>query len=390
MSDLDRIKALAGLATDSVAEESVEREMKEPKVEDNHDEIHHDVEEAVGDAAEPIYDLIDMHFEGDCQPVFDDLVRYLSGDQIKEFVDDFRRHHELPMDTEESVTESTEMGTIGNIQIDQFASSDGVKVQITPINSQRHVQLDKEEAKELCNRLQKWVSGGVQQGEYFNEDDLEENAFNQAAAAAKRAGKSEFEFNGKKYKTTMDKSTAHQLDDDIQVEEFEDEELCDKCDMKKDECNCDHDDVSEGRYDGPNSECCDAPLKNYNDGIGICSDCGDHAGPIDDEDELEEGADETLEESPTMDTTQFITLLRNAGLSEEAIETKITEWANTPEGVGEVDPTVHGGDDNYEFAQMVNLSLKKYLDAQDMKVQVAESEEKTAETLTEAYKNFKK
>ena len=389
MSDLDRIKALAGLATDSVAEESVEREMKEPKVEDNHDEIHHDVEEAVGDAAEPIYDLIDMHFEGDCQPVFDDLVRYLSGDQIKEFVDDFRRHHELPMDTEESVTESTEMGTIGNIQIDQFASSDGVKVQITPINSQRHVQLDKEEAKELCNRLQKWVSGGVQQGEYFNEDDLEENAFNQAAAAAKRAGKSEFEFNGKKYKTTMDKSTAHQLDDDIQVEEFEDEELCDKCDMKKDECSCDHD-VSEGRYDGPNSECCDAPLKNYNNGIGICSDCGDHAGPIDDEDELEEGADETLEESPTMDTTQFITLLRNAGLSEEAIETKITEWANTPEGVGEVDPTVHGGDDNYEFAQMVNLSLKKYLDAQDMKVQVAESEEKTAETLTEAYKNFKK
>jgi hypothetical protein len=46
--------------------------------------------------------------------------------------------------------------------------------------------------------------------------------------------------------------------------------------------------IEEGRYDGPNSECCDAPLLNYNDGLGICSDCKDHAGPIDD-DELEEG-----------------------------------------------------------------------------------------------------
>ena len=46
--------------------------------------------------------------------------------------------------------------------------------------------------------------------------------------------------------------------------------------------------TAEGRYDGPNSECCDAPLLNYNDGLGICSDCKEHAGPIND-DELEEG-----------------------------------------------------------------------------------------------------
>jgi len=29
-----------------------------------------------------------------------------------------------------------------------------------------------------------------------------------------------------------------------------------------------------------NSECCDAPLLNYNDGLGICSDCKDWAGQI--------------------------------------------------------------------------------------------------------------
>jgi hypothetical protein len=32
-----------------------------------------------------------------------------------------------------------------------------------------------------------------------------------------------------------------------------------------------------------NSECCDAPLLNYNDGLGICSDCKEWAGQIQDE-----------------------------------------------------------------------------------------------------------
>ena len=51
--------------------------------------------EAVGDSAEPIYQLCD---ELDCpdHSVFDELVRYMSGDQIKDFVADFRRHHDMP------------------------------------------------------------------------------------------------------------------------------------------------------------------------------------------------------------------------------------------------------------------------------------------------------
>jgi hypothetical protein len=50
------------------------------------------------------------------------------------------------------------------------------------------------------------------------EADVEEdNAFNTAAANAKKAGKSEFEFNGKKYKVKMDAQTADALTDDINI-----------------------------------------------------------------------------------------------------------------------------------------------------------------------------
>lgn len=94
--------------------------------------------------------------------------------------------------------------------------------------------------------------------------------------------------------------------------------------------------------------------------------------------------DDELTESPTMDTTQLVIMMRNAGLSEETIQTKLDEWANTPEGVGEVEPTAHG--DAYDFAQSVNLSLKRYLDAQDMKVQVTEHKVENMKALYEAHK----
>lgn len=51
-----------------------------------------------------------------------------------------------------------------------------------------------------------------------DEDEVEEdNAFNTAAANAKKAGKDEFEFNGKKYKVKMDAKTADALTDDIDM-----------------------------------------------------------------------------------------------------------------------------------------------------------------------------
>ena len=106
----------------------------------------------------------------------------------------------------------------------------------------------------------------------------------------------------------------------------------------------------------------------------------------------EDVKEEALEESPTMDTTQLIHLLKLSGISEEKIEEhiqKVTEaWANTPEGVGEEEPTVHGDDDNYNFSQAVNLSLKRYLDAQDMKVTTI-SEGHTIESMRAQYDAMK-
>ena len=49
-----------------------------------------------------------------------------------------------------------------------------------------------------------------------SEEPNEDNAFNTAAAQAKKAGKSEFEFNGKKYKVKMDDKTADALTDSVE------------------------------------------------------------------------------------------------------------------------------------------------------------------------------
>ena len=59
--------------------------------------------------------------------------------------------------------------------------------------------------------------------------------------------------------------------------------------------------------------------------------------------ESAETDEEVVAEAP-MDTTQLINLLRNAGLSEDKIEEKLNEWANSPADAGEPDPEVHGED----------------------------------------------
>ena len=273
MSELERILKLASHGTaDAQSQAPAERELKDvPVVEEPTT-----TREAVGEFAEPIYDLIDMHFEGDCQPVFDDLVRYLSGDQIEDFVADFRRNHDLPMgdeETEESV-EPTEPST--------------------------------EEGNEFSGEL----------------------------AKAKAAGKKEFEVDGKKYKVESEES-------DTDAEELE-----------------------------------EAQSQAQKDAFAkmIAKKKGAKKDDI-----------EKVEESPTMDTTQLITLLKNSGLSEEAIDKKINEWANTPEGAAEEEATSHG--EPYEnFAQSVNLSLKRYLDAEDFKVGLKEHK---VEDIKEAYKKSK-
>ena len=50
--------------------------------------------EAVGEFAEPIYDLMDeMGIESN--DIMDNLIRYMSGDDIKDFVSNYRRMNDM-------------------------------------------------------------------------------------------------------------------------------------------------------------------------------------------------------------------------------------------------------------------------------------------------------
>ena len=276
MMETNRIKTLAGLIADNndVAKEDYELKATDTVV----DEVPAEkTAEAVGQFADPIYDLCD---ELGCEaehPVYSDLIRYLDGDTIKDFVDEYRRVHDF-----------------GN----------GVE--------------NPEEAVEVEAEAEEAVEAEAEAEEVLPEEDVEEgNEFAKARQDAIDAGKDEFEIDGKKYKVTGDKTKSEAVEEEVAVEEETDAE--------------------------------------------------------------------TIEEAPTMDTTQLITLLKNAGLNEEQINKKLDEWANTPAGVGEVEPRVHGGEDNYEFAQAVNLSLKKYLKAKDMGVQIKEATH-TVENMKAAYK----
>ena len=108
MSDLDRVKKLAGILTeemdkgdmhDALGDAMIAMDQANQSVRAVSDELEKDfykdesVEEAVGDFAKPIYDLIDELGDTDQTHanVLHDLIRYLDGDTIKDFVDEFRR-----------------------------------------------------------------------------------------------------------------------------------------------------------------------------------------------------------------------------------------------------------------------------------------------------------
>ena len=75
-----------------------------------------------------------------------------------------------------------------------------------------------DEMTELLRKQRKLKKNESIEEAVVDEDDVEEdNAFNTAAAKAKKAGDSHFSFNGKKYKVKMDASTADSLTDDIAV-----------------------------------------------------------------------------------------------------------------------------------------------------------------------------
>jgi len=292
MSDLDRILKLASHGTaDAHSQAPAERELKDvPVVEEPTT-----TREAVGEFADPILDLCDDLGCDSDHPVLGELIRYLDGDTIKDFVADFRRHNDMnhPGEDGDYGDDDENFGEAEQLNASDYKCEDCGDTMHQPTTDCSH---------DCDDETGSWWKDENGNGvpDSLEEAPNEGNEFSGALADAKKNGKKEFEVDGKKYKVESEESETDK---------------------------------------------------------------------------------EELEESPTMDTTQLITLLKNSGLSEEAINKKINEWANTPDGAAEEESTVYA--EPYELAQRVNLSLKRYLDAESMKVGIKEH---TVEDLKEAYK----
>jgi hypothetical protein len=309
MSDLDRILKLAGQAHQSPAPAvevaTTEREMKPV------------AQEAVGEFADPILDLCDDLGCDSDHPVLDELIRYLDGDTIKDFVADFRRHNDMNHPGED--------GDYGD-------------------DDQNFGEAEIEEAKGVCKDCGCEIDN-CKPGCDCPHDSHDASGDHWVAEAKAKPDFLDVDKDGDKDEP-MKKAIK-----DKKVDEAE-------------EADTDTEELEEAQSQAQK----DAFAKMLASKKGAKKD-----------------DKEELEESPTMDTTQLINLMKNSGLSEEKIKTKLDEWANTPAGAAEEEATSHG--EPYEnFAQSVNLSLKRYLDAEDMKVGLKEHK---VEDIKEAYKRSK-
>lgn len=358
--------------------------------------------EAVGSFADPIYDLIEEL--GSHSIVLDELIRYLDGDTIKDFVSDFRRHNDMPEmkdDADESVTEAEGHKVINhNKPVDLAGNSiwqgekrgepvtTSVNVGKITINTDEDgymnvsVEHDGPWTIYTDSGFEDAISAIIGHEVGFSEQGMQDD------------GVAHLEGDEPNESIKRKERTMEEIDRILQIagiqkapvaEEKESEKELDEAKKELEE------EPNEGNeFSGELAKAKKAGKKEFEvDGkkYKVESEEADEDAVTEDEEKVDEDEKEELDESPTMDTTQLINLLKNSGISEEQINKKLDEWANTPAGVGEVEPTVHAGDANDDFAQAVNLSLKRYLDAQDMKVNVTESH--TKEKLSNAYKDFK-
>ena len=414
----------------------------------SHKIVPEGVREAVGDFADPIYDLIDEL--GDSSIVLDNLIRYLDGDTIEDFVDDFRRHHDMPKrgEAEESVTEAEGRRVIKvNKNIDLAGDSiyqgekRGEEVTYKTFVHEITINTDEDGYMSVTVKhegpwtiytdsgFEEEISGIIGTPVSFSEQGMQDDGM------AHLEGEEE-----SKQESTMEELDRILKIAGVQKAPVAEETLEEKCGCDDPKCDDpsvhEEDKVDEGRkpypgeYDYTDEKYMDAdgtPKSDDNEDddkkkkkekakesveeakkeldeepnegnefaheLKKARDAGKDEFEVDGKKykvkkESAETDEEVVAEAPTMDTTQLINLLKNAGLSEEAINQKLDEWANTPAGVGEVEPTQHAGEDNMDFAQAVNLSLKRYLDAQDMKINVNESHSKEGmKAKYEAHKN---
>ena len=123
MSDINRILALSGLAQNGINTNVRAASNKKGS----------EMVEAVGDSAEAFYQLQDEFCGGECpskahKALIDELIRSMTGDEVKRFVDDFRRHYDMN-DMEENVEEAESpmvMMTIPNVTPDMASKMERV------------------------------------------------------------------------------------------------------------------------------------------------------------------------------------------------------------------------------------------------------------------------
>ena len=308
-------------------------------------------QEAVGEFAEPLYTLQDeLGLEDNI--LVDELARWMDGQDISEFVDTFRRHHEMPEDDTNFESTSKEW-----TDADATNAASDEKLIKKAVNRKRNYNDDgiappKGHHNNTSNR---WAESYSEGPDWLSDchgaapdGDIDEN--NQARCG--HCGEYAM-FAPVEESVTEAQSPAQKAAFAKMLAAKNGDKPVDEAKAKPDFADIDGDgDEKETMKKAAK----DKKLKN----------------------------EQKIEEAPTMDTTKLITLMKNAGLSEEAIEEKINEWANSPEDASELEPTSHG--EAYDFAQNVNTSLKKYLDAQDMKVGITEH---TVAEITEAYKESK-
>jgi len=136
MSDINRILALSGLAQNGINMRAKDSEMAE----------------AVGDSAEPFYKLQDDFCGGESpshahRAFIDEIARWMTGDQVADFVDHIRRHYDMN-DTEENVEEADiELAPGISIKTDKPGIYKGTKTTSGVVGGKSG------EAMELANRV---------------------------------------------------------------------------------------------------------------------------------------------------------------------------------------------------------------------------------------------
>ena len=331
--------------------------------------------------------------EGAHKVLIDELVRYLSGDQLEDFCDDFKRHYDMGMEEGNAYIGAVRKAKAAGMKKgDKVKGPDGKEITL------------EEPRREALPGDGSYLDTFIDL--YSDDEEMIRKAikmgggnWKKSAAALLKLAPGETEFadmlKSAMYMDTFIKTYPEAEDLAREAWQETNGELSAMADYMDDHAH---------EHNGPDQDVTDAldwfstfslelpSMKNE----GRMKDSVIHDSETMSKEEFakkhgKELADEMYEavvsEAPTMDTTQLITLLRNAGITEEAIEAKLNEWANTPapEMAGEQEPTAHG--DAYDFAQSVNLSLKRYLDAEDMKVGLKEHKVEDIREAYEAKKN---